>query len=130
MRSRLCESRTVICEPSSTSGPTCFSCEEPTLSCDRRTWATARGLFRFDAGFIDGFLVNGSRHVTVGSAYLSGFFDKYVIDGLVNFTGWFLQLGSRVFRRLQTGVVSQYAMVIAVGMVVLVFFYVVVALQS
>ena len=94
------------------------------------TWATARGLFRFDAGFIDGFLVNGSRHVTVGSAYLSGFFDKYVIDGLVNFTGWFLQLGSRVFRRLQTGVVSQYAMVIAVGMVVLVFFYVVVALQS
>ena len=53
-----------------------------------------------------------------------------MIDGLVNFTGWFLQLGSRVFRRLQTGVVSQYAMVIAVGMVVLVFFYVVVALQS
>jgi len=96
----------------------------------RGTWTTARNLFRFDAGFIDGFLVNGSRHVTVAAAYLSGFFDKYVVDGLVNFTGWFLQLSSRVFRRLQTGVVSQYAMVIAVGMFVLVFFYVVVALQS
>jgi len=96
----------------------------------RGTWATARDLFRFDAGFIDGFLVNGSRHVTVAAAYLSGFFDKYVVDGLVNLIGWILQLGSRVFRRLQTGVVSQYAMVIAVGMLVLVFFYVVVALQS
>ncbi len=96
----------------------------------RGTWATARDLFRFDAGFIDGFLVNGSRNVTVAAAYLSGFFDKYVVDGLVNLIGWILQLGSRVFRRLQTGVVSQYAMVIAVGMFVLVFFYVVVALQS
>ena len=48
----------------------------------------------------------------------------------LNLTGWVLQFGSRVFRRLQTGVVSQYAMVIAVGMFVLVFFYVVVALQS
>jgi NADH-quinone oxidoreductase subunit L len=96
----------------------------------RGTWSTARMLFGFDAGFIDGFLVNGSRHMTVAAAYLSGFFDKYVIDGLVNLTGWVLQLGSRVFRRLQTGVVSQYAMVIAVGMFVLVFFYVVVALQS
>ncbi len=94
------------------------------------TWSTARNLFRFDAGFIDGFLVNGTRHVTVAAAYLSGFFDKYVVDGLVNLTGWVLQFGSRVFRRLQTGVVSQYAMVIAVGMFVLVFFYVVVALQS
>ena len=96
----------------------------------RGTWSTARLLFGFDAGFIDGFLVNGSRHLTVAAAYLSGFFDKFVVDGLVNLTGGVLQLGSRVFRRLQTGVVSQYAMVIAVGMFVLVFFYVVVALQS
>ena len=93
------------------------------------TWASARGLFRFDANVVDG-AVNGSRHVTVGTSFLSGFFDKYVVDGLVNLVGWMLQRWSHFFRRLQTGVVSQYALVIAVGMVVLVFFYVVVALRG
>jgi NADH-quinone oxidoreductase subunit L len=96
----------------------------------RGTWGSARSLFRFDSLFIDGFLVNGSRHVTVATAFLSGFFDKYVVDGLVNLVGWALQAGSRFFRRLQTGFVSQYALVITVGMFVLVFFYVVVALRS
>jgi NADH-quinone oxidoreductase subunit L len=92
----------------------------------RGTWATARSLFRFDAGFIDGWLVNGSRHLTVAISLLSGFFDKYVIDGAVNFFGWFMRAGSRMFRALQTGLVSQYALVLAVGMLVLTGFYLVV----
>ena len=87
------------------------------------TWASARGLYRFDAGVIDG-LVNGCRHLTVGTSMLSGFFDKYVVDGLVNLIGWLTQAGSRIFRRLQTGLVSQYAMVVVAGMLVLVFFVV------
>ena len=91
----------------------------------RGTWSAARRLFRFDAGFIDGFLVNGSRHLTVATALISGFFDKYVVDGLVNLTGWLLRRSSRFFRALQTGYVSQYAMVVAVGMFVLVCFFVV-----
>jgi NADH-quinone oxidoreductase subunit L len=89
----------------------------------RGTWASARGLYRFDAGIIDG-LVNGCRHFTVGTSWLSGIFDKYVVDGLVNLVGWLLQAGSHVFRRLQTGFVSQYAMVVVAGMVVLVIFVV------
>jgi NADH-quinone oxidoreductase subunit L len=89
----------------------------------RGTWGSARGLYRFDAGVIDG-LVNGFRHVTVGTSMLSGFFDKYVVDGLVNLIGWLMQAGSRVFRRLQTGLVSQYAMVVVAGMLVLVIFVV------
>jgi len=95
----------------------------------RGTWASARELYRFDSSVIDG-AVNGSRHVTVGAAFLSGFFDKYVVDGTVNAVGWILQQGSHFFRRLQTGLVSQYALVVAVGMFVLVFFYVVVALRG
>ena len=63
-------------------------------------------------------------HLTVGTSMLSGFFDKYVVDGLVNLVGWLMQAGSRVFRRLQTGLVSQYAMVVVAGMLVLVFFVV------
>ena len=79
------------------------------------TWASARGLFRFDASVIDGFFVNGTRHLTVAVSLLSGFFDKYVVDGLVNFSAWLMHAGSRFFRRLQTGVVSQYALVLGLG---------------
>ena len=89
------------------------------------TWGTARGLFRFDAGFIDGLLVMGSRHLTVAASLISGFFDKYFVDGLVNLVGWILHRGSRFLRSLQSGLVSQYALVVAVGMFVLVCFFVV-----
>ncbi len=84
-------------------------------------WATCRGLFRFDAGFIDGFLVNGVRNVTVEFLSLSSsLFDKYVVDGLVNGVGKVLSFGSRQFRRVQTGYVSNYALVLAAGMFALV----------
>ena len=87
----------------------------------RGFWATARSLFRFDAGFIDGFLVNGVRNVTVEFlSLLSGLFDKFVVDGLVNGVGSTLAWGSRQFRRLQTGFVSNYALVLGAGMFALV----------
>ena len=89
------------------------------------TWSSARSLFRFDASFIDGFLVMGSRHFTVFSSLLSGFFDKYFVDGLVNLTGWILKVWSRFLRTLQTGLVSQYALVVAIGVFALVCFFVV-----
>ncbi len=95
----------------------------------RGTWSAARGLFGFDSRFIDGVLVNGSRHLTVATSLLSGFFDKYFVDGAVNLVGWVSRLGSRFFRRLQSGFVSQYALVLAVGMAVLVWFYVVIGLK-
>jgi NADH-quinone oxidoreductase subunit L len=86
----------------------------------RGTWGLARQLSRFDAGVIDG-LVNFARHFTVVTALLSGFFDRYVVDGLVNLVGFALAQLSRVFRRVQTGLVSQYALVLAVGVLALVF---------
>jgi NADH-quinone oxidoreductase subunit L len=95
----------------------------------RGFWATARGLFRFDAKVIDGFFVNGARHATVAFSLLSGLFDKYVVDGLVNLTGSALDLGSRGFRRLQTGYVANYALVLAVGMFALICIYMVLRLS-
>jgi len=89
----------------------------------RGFWATARGLFRFDAAVIDGFLVNGTRHLTVAVSMLSGFFDKYFVDGAVNAVAWVLQRFSRFFRRLQTGLVSQYAFVLVVGVLAFVCVY-------
>jgi len=89
------------------------------------TWSAAHNLYRFDARVVDG-VVNGTRHATVGTSLLSGFFDKYVVDGLVNLSAWFTRAWSFFVRRLQTGVVSQYALVMAVGMFALVCFWVVV----
>ena len=49
-----------------------------------------------------------------------GFVDKYFVDGLVNLIGWILNRLSALLRRLQTGLVSQYALVLVVGVFVLV----------
>jgi NADH-quinone oxidoreductase subunit L len=90
----------------------------------RGYWALARGLYRFDAAFIDGFLVNGTRNVTVHALSLgSSLFDKYVVDGLVNLTGRILDGFSRGLRRLQTGYVANYALILAMGMFALAVFY-------
>jgi NADH-quinone oxidoreductase subunit L len=87
----------------------------------RGTWAAAHGLHRFDAGVIDGFLVNGvGGRLTVFFAMLSGLFDKYFVDGLVNLSGRLMTAGSRYFRRAQTGFVSQYALVLVFGVFALV----------
>ena len=87
----------------------------------RGFWATARSLFRFDAGFIDGVLVNGTRNAVVEFfSLVSSLFDKFVVDGLVNGVGNTLAWGSRKFRRVQTGFVSNYALVLAAGMFALV----------
>ncbi len=94
----------------------------------RGTWASARGLFAFDSRFIDGILVNGARHATVAFSLLSGFFDKYFVDGAVNLVGTAMRAGSRSFRALQTGLVSQYGLVISLGLTVLLVFYVAVRL--
>ena len=91
----------------------------------RATWATAAGLHRFDASFIDGLLVNGARHVTVAVSMISGFFDKYVVDGLVNLVGWLSRQGSRALRSAQSGLLSQYALALTVGVVALVCLYIV-----
>jgi NADH-quinone oxidoreductase subunit L len=88
----------------------------------RGTWGLARLLYRFDAGVVDG-LVNGARNLTVMAAMISGFFDKYVVDGLVNLTATILDAFSKLFRRLQTGYVSNYALVLAAGMFALVVVY-------
>jgi NADH-quinone oxidoreductase subunit L len=89
----------------------------------RGTWGLARALFRFDAGFIDGVLVHGARNLTLLSSMMSGFFDKYVVDGLVNLTAAVLAGFSRLFRRLQSGYVGSYALVLAAGMFALVAVY-------
>ena len=78
------------------------------------TFAAARNLWTVDRTVVDG-AVNGAGWVTVISSWFSGITDKGVVDGLVNLVGWIVQETSQGFRRLQTGLVQNYAMVMLLG---------------
>jgi NADH-quinone oxidoreductase subunit L len=80
----------------------------------RGTLAAARGLFGFDRVVVDG-AVNGSGALTRISAWFSHMADKYVVDGAVNLVGWTTGEGSLFLRRLQTGLVQNYAFLMLVG---------------
>jgi len=78
------------------------------------TLGGAKGLWTFDAKVVDG-AVNGSGWLTVFSAWFSHLLDKYIVDGLVNLVGAVLEESSFVLRRLQTGLVQNYALVMLFG---------------
>ena len=78
------------------------------------TMASANGLWTFDRNVVDG-AVNGSGWLTIFSSWFSGILDKYVVDGLVNLVGSVLQESSFVFRRLQTGLIQNYALLMLFG---------------
>jgi NADH-quinone oxidoreductase subunit L len=78
------------------------------------TMASARGLWVFDAKVVDGG-VNGTGWLTMFSAWFSHLIDKYIVDGLVNLVGAVLEESSFVLRRLQTGLIQNYAMLMVFG---------------
>jgi NADH-quinone oxidoreductase subunit L len=86
------------------------------------TWKSARGLWTVDRNVVDG-AVNGTGRLTIISSWLSGLTDKRVVDGLVNLVGWIVQEGSHVSRRLQTGLVQNYALLMLFGVFAFVSLY-------
>jgi NADH-quinone oxidoreductase subunit L len=87
-----------------------------------RTKDVANGFFFIDSKFVDG-AVNGTAATTRGSAVVSGFFDKYVVDGLVNLVGWINLALNRIATSFQTGLVQRYALAAVFGIVVFVIIY-------
>jgi NADH-quinone oxidoreductase subunit L len=77
----------------------------------------------FDAKVIDGLGVDGAGWLARFGSRVSMWWDKWVIDGLLNFSAKFLQLLSFPVRLLQSGMFSSYAMVILIGLVVLLAYY-------
>jgi len=77
----------------------------------------------FDAKVIDGLGVDGSASVTRILSRISMWWDKWVVDGLVNFVGKFTQLLSHPVRMFQTGMFSSYAMWILIGLAILLGYY-------
>ncbi|MGD8781937.1 MAG: NADH-quinone oxidoreductase subunit L [Ignavibacteria bacterium] len=76
----------------------------------------------FDATIVDG-IVNWSAYITQGFSYLSGLFDKYIVDGLVNFWAFFSGFIGFNFRKLQTGKVQTYIVLVVFSIIVLFFVF-------
>jgi NADH-quinone oxidoreductase subunit L len=86
------------------------------------TYASGRGLWAFDRKVVDG-VVNGSGWTTLVGSWLSGLTDRTVVDGLVNLIGRMFEEGSFRFRRLQTGLVQNYALLMVFGIFAFVSIY-------
>jgi NADH-quinone oxidoreductase subunit L len=71
---------------------------------------------------IDGF-VNGSSWVTRFGSSMSGLADRTVVDGLVNAIGSRLHNASHWTRRVQTGLIQNYALLMLFGVFAFVSLY-------
>jgi NADH-quinone oxidoreductase subunit L len=80
----------------------------------RGTMSSARGLWTVDRNVVDG-AVNGTGKLTVITSWFSGLTDRSVVDGLVNAVARVLQEASFTFRRMQTGLVQNYALLMLFG---------------
>lgn len=74
----------------------------------------------FDKWIIDG-IVNGSAALTRYFSKFSGLFDSYVVDGLVNGTAFFSGFIGFNFKKLQTGKVQTYLVLVIFSLLVLYF---------
>jgi NADH-quinone oxidoreductase subunit L len=85
--------------------------------------AVNNALWKVDANVVDGG-VNGAGALTRLWARISNLWDKYVVDLLVNATGWTSKAGSIVLRTVQTGFWQNYALVFALGLLIILGIYV------
>jgi NADH-quinone oxidoreductase subunit L len=86
------------------------------------TLASSFALWAFDRRVVDG-AVNGSGWLTVFASWISGLIDKYVVDGAVNLVGRSAEESSFVFRRVQTGLIQNYALLMLFGVFAFVSIY-------
>jgi len=78
----------------------------------------------FDKNIIDG-IVNGIGRSVFSGGWLSTWIEKHVIYAFLNLIGYASHIVARIFRRLQTGRVNHYAMMIIIGIFLLVNLYLV-----
>lgn len=77
----------------------------------------AAGMFLFDKWVIDYAIVNGVGYLTTIASRVWGWFDKTVVDGLVNLVGWSTKTAGCALRYFQTGVAQQYVFLLVVALV-------------
>ncbi|MEK7286696.1 MAG: Na(+)/H(+) antiporter subunit D [Nitrospirota bacterium] len=77
---------------------------------------------KFDIFVIDG-MVNQVGDEAFRGSRGANRFEKYVVYGFINWIGYMNHIGASIFRRLQTGSVHHYAMILIVGIFLLVNVY-------
>jgi NADH-quinone oxidoreductase subunit L len=80
------------------------------------------GSWTIDRRVVDG-AVNGAGWLTVFASWISSLIDRYVVDGAVNLVGRSSEESSFVFRRVQTGLVQNYALLMLAGVCAFVSIY-------
>jgi NADH-quinone oxidoreductase subunit L len=77
----------------------------------------------FDVNFINGLGVDGSGWLTRITSSISGLWDSWIVDGLVNLAARIVWLFSWPVRMLQTGRVSRYALFMLFGLLIFLGYY-------
>src|ERR1700722_3386551 len=77
----------------------------------------------FDVNFINGLGVDGSGWLTRITSSISGLWDSWIVDGLVNLAARIVWLFSWPVRMLQTGRVSRYALFMLLGVLIFLGYY-------
>jgi NADH-quinone oxidoreductase subunit L len=77
----------------------------------------------FDVIFINGLGVDGSGWVTRVTSSISGIWDSWIVDGLVNLAARIVWLFSWPVRMLQTGRVARYALFMLFGVLIFLSYY-------
>jgi NADH-quinone oxidoreductase subunit L len=88
-----------------------------------RTKDLGLALGAFDRIFIDGLFINGAGRLTRVTSVISAWWDKWFVDGLVNLGARIFWLVSYPVRMLQTGRVGSYALLIVLGMLIFLGYY-------
>jgi NADH-quinone oxidoreductase subunit L len=84
----------------------------------RRFMDLARGVFAVDSKVVDGG-VNGVAWLTRLTSTVTGWTDKYFVDGLVNtIAGFVVTLVSPILRAVQTGLAANYALMMVLGLLI------------
>jgi NADH-quinone oxidoreductase subunit L len=71
------------------------------------------------SGPMDKLYETGWRSGLLVVAAAAGWWDRYIVDGLMNLTGWAVMEGGQRARRLQTGKAPDYVLVVVVALIVL-----------
>jgi NADH-quinone oxidoreductase subunit L len=77
----------------------------------------------FDVNIINGLGVDGSGWVTRITSSISGMWDSWIVDGLVNLAARIVWLFSWPVRMLQTGRVARYALFMLLGVMIFLGYY-------
>ena len=78
-------------------------------------------LYRFDQNVVDG-AVNGTGLGTVRFSDIQNWIDVHIVDGIVNGVGRVTRGFSGVLRKIQTGFIQNYLIILFVGVVIILFF--------